>query len=314
MKREPAWRVFAGEFNDTTYEEKGEGEMTPSFIITPLGAKINRLYVVGVLTDVEHIGESGDLVRAHLSDPTGVFTLYSGQYQPEATEKLSAIEVPAFVAVVGKARTYEPEPGTMIVSIRPETIQEVSTDIRDQWILQTCQHTKQRIVAMQEAKQLAEPSISHLKNLGCPTALCQGIMSASTQYPTVDIQKYVAMIRESLEYLGPKPIPTIHTKKKESSKPKEFPGSKPSKISSKDDKKTKESSEKTQDAEQDSDNETVVLQTIKDLEDEEGAAWDDIITHCQKKGLDEPTIEEALSALMDKGLVYEPILGTIKTT
>jgi len=85
MKREVAWRVFASEYNDSTVEIKGEGEMAPSYIVTPLGAKIN-------------MSESGGLLRAHVSDPTGVFTLYSGQYQQNATDALSSIEVPAFVA------------------------------------------------------------------------------------------------------------------------------------------------------------------------------------------------------------------------
>ena len=31
-------------------------------------------------------------------------------------------------------------------------------------------------------------------------------------------------------------------------------------------------------------------------------------------GLDDDSIEETLNSLMDKGLIYEPILGTIKTT
>jgi predicted transcriptional regulator len=35
---------------------------------------------------------------------------------------------------------------------------------------------------------------------------------------------------------------------------------------------------------------------------------------CEKAGLDKDTIEEALNSLMDKGLIYEPVLGTIKTT
>ena len=78
MKRETAWRIFAGEFNDSTFEIKGDGEKTPNYIVTPLGAKVNRVFVIGVLTDVENISEEGELIRAHISDPTGVFTIYSG--------------------------------------------------------------------------------------------------------------------------------------------------------------------------------------------------------------------------------------------
>ena len=88
------------------------------------------LFIIGVLTDVEKISEEGELIRAHISDPTGVFTLYSGQYQKDVTDTLSKIEVPAFVAVIGKARTYSPEEGTIYVSIRPEKIMEVNADIQ----------------------------------------------------------------------------------------------------------------------------------------------------------------------------------------
>ncbi|MCK5261843.1 MAG: hypothetical protein KAJ44_06655, partial [Thermoplasmatales archaeon] len=79
MKRQPARRIFAGEYNDSTVEIKGSGEKTPSYVVTPLGSKVNRLFAIGVLTDVENVSEDGEFVRAHISDPTGVFTLYSGR-------------------------------------------------------------------------------------------------------------------------------------------------------------------------------------------------------------------------------------------
>lgn len=305
MKRELAWRVFASEFNDTTLEQTSEEDMAPSYVITPLGAKINRLYLVGVLTDVENIGESGDVLRAHISDPTGVFTVYAGQFQPEVAEQLDTIEVPAFVALVGKARTYEPEEGTLLVSIRPESITEVSTDIRDQWILETCQQTKDRVSAMVEARQMPSLDFSALKDLGFPLPLCEGIIQAVEHYPEVDFQKYIAMIRESLQYLGPKPAPT-YVKKEE---PQPMISSKRKKPIEK-----KTAAKETSETSDDEDVETTVFDTIKQVEGEEGAPWDDIVKQCEKQGLDETAIEEALTSLMDKGMVYEPILGTIKTT
>jgi RPA family protein len=166
MKRETAWKIFAGEYNDSTVEIKGEGEMAPSYVVTPLGAKVNRLYIIGVLTDLENVSENGELIRAHISDPTGVFTLYSGQYQQEATDALSKIEVPAFVAVIGKARTYKPEEGTFYVSIRPEKIMEVSADIRDKWIIETCKNTRDRIEAVFEAMKMTESNAYELRKLG----------------------------------------------------------------------------------------------------------------------------------------------------
>ena len=57
-----------------------------------------------------------------------------------------------------------------------------------------------------------------------------------------------------------------------------------------------------------------VLEIIKQNEEEEGASWDSITEKCEKSGLDKDTIEEVINSLMDKGLIFEPILGIIKTT
>ncbi|MGQ0535851.1 MAG: hypothetical protein ACT4PT_07245, partial [Methanobacteriota archaeon] len=108
LGRETAWRVFSAEYNDATLEVSDEGERAPTYLVTPLGAKVNRLFFVGVLTANERIGESGDMWRAQVTDPTGVFHLYAGQYQPEAASVLADLTPPAIVAVSGKSRIYKP--------------------------------------------------------------------------------------------------------------------------------------------------------------------------------------------------------------
>ena len=310
MKREAAWRVFAGEYNDTTVEIKGEGEMAPSYVVTPLGAKINRLFVIGVLTDVEQVSESGEFIRAHVSDPTGVFTLYSGQYQQEATTALSNIEVPAFVAIVGKARTYTPEEGTLYVSIRPEKVMEVNANVRDQWILETCSNTKDRIEAMVEAMKMNQSNAYDLRKLGYSKELSEGIVTALKNYGTVDVNKYVTLIQESLQYLTPgkDTLPDLNVEQKKEVAIDEVEPEEPVKET----KKTKEKEEPADDNSEET--EQTVLETIKKIEGDDGASWDAITEKCEKSGLDKDVIEETLTSLMDKGLIYEPILGTIKTT
>ena len=310
MKREAAWRVFAGEYNDTTVEIKGEGEMSPSYVVTPLGAKINRLFVIGVLTDVEQVSESGEFIRAHVSDPTGVFTLYSGQYQQEATTALSNIEVPTFVAIVGKARTYIPEEGTLYVSIRPEKVMEVNANARDQWILETCSNTKDRIEATVEAMKMNQSNAYDLRKLGYSKELSEGIVTALKNYGTVDVNKYIKLIQESLQYLTPgkDTLPDLNVEQKKETTIDKVEPEKPVKET----KKTKEKEEPADDNSEET--EQTVLETIKKIEGDDGASWDAITEKCEKAGLDKDVIEEALTSLMDKGLIYEPILGTIKTT
>jgi len=319
MKRETAWRVFAGEYNDSTVEIKGEGEKVPSYIVTPLGAKVNRLFIIGVLTDVENISESGELLRAHVSDPTGVFTLYSGQYQQDVTKALSDIDVPAFVAIVGKARTYAPEEGVFYVSIRPESIVEVSAEARDQWILETCTSTKNRIEAILEAMKMNQSNAYDLRKLGYSRELSEGIVAALKNYGNkIDVDKYLTLIQESLQYLRPsrEKLPDLKADKKkidtgeEEVKDEEEP--KEEKKSKKETEEIKESDEEDTDEPEDIENN--ILEIIKGIEGKDGASWDSITKKCEKAGLDKDAIEEALTSLIDKGLIYEPVLGTIKTT
>jgi len=325
MKRETAWRVFAGEYNDSTFEIKGEGEMKPSYIVTPLGAKVNRVFVIGVLTDVENVSEGGDLVRARISDPTGVFTMYSGSYQPEVTDMLKKIEVPAFVAVIGKVRTYTPEDGTLYVSIRPEKILEVTADVRDKWILETCKNTKDRIEAILEALKLEKASEFDLKKLGLSKELCEGITAAIEHYGQIDLEKYVQLIHESLQYLTPGKESLPDLKKKEDTGQETIEETTTEEniealeeTTTEDTTGTPPAEEKTEEEPEENEGnletEETVLSVIKEIEGENGAQWDEITEKCGKKGLDQDNIEEALTSLMDKGLIYEPVLGTIKTT
>ncbi len=309
MKREPAWRVFAAEYNDATIELKGTGEKVPSYIVTPLGGKINRVYITGVLTDVENVTEGGDYLRAHISDPTGVFTIYSGQYQQEATNHLQRIEVPAFVAIVGKVRTYEPEPGTLYLSVRPEMVHEVTAEARDRWIIETCQQTRQRILAITEAMKMVQPNVYDLRKVGVSKDLAEGVVTALKRYGSLDTTKYVTLIRESLQYIAPTGKEDFEeAKTQEATEAKEHREKAPPAA-----KKTKQKAPAAK-KEEAKDAETVVLEVVKSLESAEGAPWDAIVEECKKQGLTETAVEEALTGLMDKGFVFEPVLGTIKTT
>jgi len=311
MRREPAWRVFAAEYNDASLEIKGIGEKVPSYVVTPLGSKVNRVFITGVLTDVENVSEGGEYLRAHVSDPTGVFTIYSGQYQQEATNKLQSIEVPAFVAVIGKVRTYIPEEGTLYVSLRPELVREVNAEARDRWIIETCMQTKQRMSAVSEALKMPQPNVYDLRKLGYSRELSEGIVAALKKYGSVDVTKYATLIRESLQYIAP----GATEKFEEIQKEEKLEIKERKKESKKEPKKPKKQQvEQPAVKNEDADPETVVLDTIKELEGDSGAPWDSIVAKCQQQGLDENTIEEALTSLMDKGFIFEPVLGTIKTT
>jgi hypothetical protein len=292
IAREMAWRVFAAEFNSSRLEIKGEGDKAPSHLVTPLGAAINRIFVVGVLTDIDNIGsEEEPMWRARIQDPTGTFYLSSGQYQPEATAALSKIHPPKFVAVVGKTRTYSPEEGTMYVSIRPEKVRIVDAAVRDLWVLETCKATIKRIDALKEAKEMSQPTAEALVKLGFNQTLADGVIKAMDHYGEVDLQRYKDSVIDSLKYLLPETQGGLAVHEEVSDMPEEI----------------------EDEPEESIDKEKVVLQFVEGLDKTgKGAPWDDIVKAAEKANIGRDELDEITNSLLDKGLVYEPALGRMK--
>jgi len=270
--REPAWRIFAAEYNESNCIIEGKREKAPKFVITPLGAKINRLYIVGVLTDVEEIGKEGIRWRARVSDPTGIHVVYAEPFKPETTTILTEMEIPSYIAVVGKVRIYEPDEGVLYLSIRAEMVKEVNEEIRNYWIIEACRNMWLRINAMKDAIGIENPNARQLKKLGYPSVVAEGVAEAIKFYKDIDLEHYEFLLKEALSFI---------TKKIEIKKGYE-------------------------------EEETKILKIIEELQKEEGASWDEIIEKANEEGIDKEIAEEVISNLMDKGLIYEPQLGKIK--
>jgi RPA family protein len=149
--RKIARRVFAQEFNDATYTFKeSDDDRAPVYVLLPTGERANRVFVVGTLTETEDVGEDSEYWQGRIVDPNGdTFFTYAGQYQPDAASALRELETPAYVAVVGKPRTYETDEGEVNVSIRPESITTVDEPTRDRWVVETAERTLDRIEAVQ---------------------------------------------------------------------------------------------------------------------------------------------------------------------
>ncbi|HET7322707.1 MAG TPA: DNA-binding protein [Halococcus sp.] len=149
--REVARRVFAREFNDSSYTFKeSEDERAPVYLLLPTGERANRIFFVGTLTETEDVGSDSEYWQGRVVDPTGTFYVYAGQYQPEAASALREVEPPAYVAVAGKPRTYETDDGQTNVAVRPESITVVDDATRDRWVVETASRTVERIQAFDD--------------------------------------------------------------------------------------------------------------------------------------------------------------------
>jgi RPA family protein len=319
IQREVAHRAFALEFNGSRHEIKGQGEKDPSFIVTPLGAKVNRVHVVGVCTDVEPVGESGEVWRARISDPSGVFHVYAGNYQPEAALAISQLagKTPAFVAVTGKARTYEPEGGTILVSIRPESVAVVDEATRDQWLLGTARRTKERLDAVAAVRADPQASLEALVSRGIAKPVAEGALLSQQHYGLADTERYAHAIKQCVQPLLPGgSVPVVRVEKREAGftpMPSGAPAAaetvmptwRPPVAAPKPDPAAVAAIELL---------DGTVLATVQKLEGQKGARWDDILSASAVGGITAEDVEESLNRLMDKGLVYEPTLGILKTT
>ncbi|MFO8110342.1 MAG: hypothetical protein R6U17_07485 [Thermoplasmata archaeon] len=288
IQREVAWRLFAQEFNQSTLEISGsEAERTPSYVVTPLGAMVNRVYMVGVLTETENLGTQDDpMWRARVSDPTGTYFVSAGQYQPGAATAISSLEPPAYVAVVGKSSVYQPDEETVLTSLRCECIKEVSEEMRDYWILEASRSLKTRLEAMEEALRMDEVSAEELIRLGYDPDLAKGIKRATEHYSSVSLDKYWSLLEDSLMYVLPE---YERTPVKEHSEPKE---------------------------EEQSDLEDLILEVIKEMEEEgqdTGVDYNDIMLEVMdRENISEGEFEEAVRNLRSLGHLYEPDLGSLK--
>jgi RPA family protein len=309
LDREVAWRIFAHEFNRSNLH-LGEGEeRTPGYIITPTGVKCNRLFVVGVVTEIDNIGQDNNLWKARVADPTGVFTVYAGQYQPESAIFLSELTIPAYVAVVGKARKYEPEDGNVYLSVRPEEINTADEKLRDRWVLDTAELTFSRIRIIEDAlksglkgKELFE----YLQKKGTGVAQADGIVRAIEHYKNIDklIEELRTAIIHAIEAIAidveKEPGVTItepeETKGEEKIAPVIFQETPAVEKPPEDEPEPKE----------------VIAGIIDRLDTGKGIDYSGIIKAAIASGIDVGMVEECIQKLMDEGRCYEPKIGILR--
>ena len=60
MSRETAYRVFSKELSASTETMKGNEEMSPTYVISPLGSMINRVMIAGLLTEIDKTGSEDE--------------------------------------------------------------------------------------------------------------------------------------------------------------------------------------------------------------------------------------------------------------
>jgi RPA family protein len=156
FKRSSVTKMLIAELNRTTHAlPKPEGQYEAQTYLSPAGRVMAKVMICGTALEKEDVGKEQPLWRMRITDPSGTTQVYAGgMYQPEAAQAIAQIEIPAFVAVVGKLHLYEPEGagGNVIVSLRPDSISIIDGKGRDDFLLDAALSTLRSVKATSEEK------------------------------------------------------------------------------------------------------------------------------------------------------------------
>lgn len=285
FKREVAKRVFARELEacrelekSARFDLQAADSKSPNLLISPLGLILNRVFIVGVITELDSIGTQNDMWKARIVDPTGAFTVYAGQYQPDSSVFFSTVKIPAFIALTGKVRIYEPEPGSIFVSIRAEEANVVDEEIRNRWVIDTAEQTVERLEAFYDALAISyrgEELRTYLLNKGISPELAEGITITLEQEraPKEFAKLFRVSIREGLKFLN---------------------------------------FDSENNTEANADQKEFVLELLKEMGGHKGVDYATFVDTAVSRGILEEVVEEVVSSLLEGGQCYEPKIGIIR--
>ncbi len=298
--RQSAVRLFAQEYRDASLTEEGSGEYDPSFVITKIGAKINRVLVCGVIDRMERReGDSGPNYSGHVRDPTGSFLFSVASFQPELhpdfEELMARFESGDrfLLALVGKARWFETEDGGMFTSLRAEEFTVIDRECYTNWLVETAEATLRRIDAHSTSLEV-DLTPAALEEGGIPSDLVDGLILARGHYGDFDPEGYrvgvlqalsMATGRTNLMEEPPQPATTTLeetvSQAPESSEPAAEPG----------------------------DAIELIIETVRSRDSGEGVEYNDLVTALVHGGHPRESAEDAIDQARDQGEVMEPRFG-----
>ncbi len=286
FERMKAMRLFAAELRATTIEvqKKGGDQYESQLYLTQTGLKASRVMIVGTATEIEDIGTDGSFYRMRVSDPTGVFFVTAGQYQPEAAQVIQALigKLPAFVTVVGKASLYTPKEGTVLTSIRAEKVVLADENIRNTWLVETAKATLDRLAALKTNTALG--------------------LEVDTAYPNKEDYKQIVktvLLSMKSDVGSPASSSTVPPVSPPVVASSPTPEAKPA---------TKAPSDGPMSLE---DMKNFVEQKIIALNKGKGVKLETLGNPCKGAGMTLMQLEAALKGLMDEGRIYEPKVGLV---
>ena len=297
IARQPAHLLLASEFGSATMHEKGSGEYDPSFVITKLGAKVNRVVAAGLLERLEQreTSNGATLFQGQLRDPTGLHYFSVGDYNSEMMRELSHQWVerlddgePLLVMMTAKTRWYQTDEGAVYTSLRPEEACVVSREVYANWLLDACQSTMQRMNAFTAALEV-EPTVDAFARAELPSSL----LMARNHYGEVDLEPFKLNLMQALDIAEGR-LEAATTPPPMMSLPADG------------DVVSAEGNEGDEAVA------SVLMQVIGHLDQGEGVDFDTVLKNAVARGYVRELAESVLDELLESGRLEEPRFGWFK--
>ena len=311
-RRQTAMRLFAREFYESSLPDGGQGEYDPRYIVTKLGARVNRMFVAGLIERLERRDtERGPMFSGAVRDPTGLHLWSVGSFRPELHIEMEEL-VARFdggdrflMACIGKSNHYTTEDGGFRCRMQMEDYAIIDREVYATWLVETANHTMRRIDALGKAQSAETTDSNALRDAGVPGDLIDGLGLAMNHYGDWDSEGYKVGVLQALS-LAEGRIISFEEHEASSSASEES-------VIDNEAIET-ESSESPSSSVDDLDIETVVLEIIAEHAGAEGIDYDSITKHCAQRGLtDEDSIEDVIHSLRDdKCEIMEPRFGWFK--
>ena len=300
IQRQPAWLMLASECGESTLNEKGSGEFDPTFVITKLGAKVNRIIVSGLVERLElrETSNGSQMYQGQLRDPSGLHYFSVGEYASESMrefvvqllDKVDSGE-PVLLSMTAKARWYQTDEGAVYTSLRPEEAAVVSRDRYASWLVRACVATLERLDQHQKSLN-CEPTKEAMLKEGIRPEMVDGLLSAQTHYGQIDTEGYRLNVMQALDIAEGKMAaattapPTLNL-----SEPQAEDGT---------------------DATEGEDLHAVILECIQAMDNGEGVDFESLVRNLAARGFTREQSEAELDSMSDDGVLHEPRFGWFK--
>jgi RPA family protein len=299
--------MLASEFGESTLHQQGSGEFDPLFLITKLGAKVNRLVVAGLLERLEprETSNGATLWQGQIRDPSGLHYFSVGDYAPESMREFT-VQLASriddgesiMMIMIAKARYFQSEEGAVYTSLRPEEAAVIARSTYCEWLVKAADGMLNRIDSQEKSLSL-EKSVESLRAGGIPEHLCESILLANEHYGEIDLETYRLNIMQTLD-IAENRMPSAATSVSTPQGSLDVGGNESQNAG--------ESENESPDLNQ------VILDLIARLDQGEGVDFDTLLSNAAARGHDRDAAEASLDELSEQGTVHEPRFGWFKIT